>query len=111
MIWLQGRLAFDSADAEQALRILERCSRRRSEVEPQLKDEIASTALLLKARAEFPWPRSVALETLKRLREIHPKTDAAIFSYLIESEYYTRHEKIDKARTTLISVIDTGVSE
>jgi hypothetical protein len=65
-------------------------------------------AVLLKARAEFALGReSAALDTLQRLRAApYEKTEAAISSYLIESEYYAERENLDEARKTLVKLID-----
>jgi tetratricopeptide (TPR) repeat protein len=63
--------------------------------------------LRLKARAELALGReSAALETLKRLRAEHPKTEAAISSYLNEAEHYAVQDKISDARRVLIALTD-----
>jgi cellulose synthase operon protein C len=105
--WLQAQLALDSGDAEQAVRRVEALLATPLAIEQPLKDEIASMAVLLKARAEFALTRAAAaLETLKRLRETYAKTEAAVSSFLIESEYYADRENLDEARKTLVKLID-----
>ena len=107
--WLQARLAFDSNEAEQAIKFAEALPGVSAEIEAGLRTEIASTAILLKARAELALGREpVALETLKVLREKYPMTDAAISSYLIESEHYALQDKIDEARNRLIGLTDNA---
>lgn len=107
MAWLQARLAFESSDPEQAIRLVEALLAAPAPVDSALRVEIASTAVLLKAQAEFALGREpAALETLKRLRDEFKKTDAAIWSHIIESEHYAGQDKIDKARTTLIDLTD-----
>ena len=77
------------------------------EIDAGLKKEIASTATLLKARAEFALGREpAALETLKRLRADYPKADAAIYSYSIEAAHYADQEKIGEAQLRLTSLTD-----
>ena len=107
MAWLQARLAFEEGQAEQTLQLVDALMAAPGEVEAALKMEIASNAILLKARAEFALGREpAALETLKRLRADYPKADAAIYSYLIESDYYANQEKIAEAQIRLTSLTD-----
>lgn len=107
MAWLQARLCLDSGDAEQAVRRAEALLAAPLEIAPRLKDEIASMTVLIRARAEFALGReAAALETLKRLRETYAKTEAAVSSYLIESEYYEGRENLDEAQKTLVKLID-----
>ena len=107
MSWLHARLAFDNGNPAEAIRLVELQLRSPPQIDTALRDEIASTLMLLKARAEFALGQeSVALDTLKRLRAEHVKTEAAIYSYLIEAEYYADQDKIDEARNKLISLTD-----
>ena len=78
MAWLQARLAFDANEAEQAIAFVGALPAALTDIDAELKTEIASTAVLLQAQAEFALGREpVALETLKRLRVDFPKTDAS----------------------------------
>jgi hypothetical protein len=105
--WLHARLAFDNGDAELSIRLADAALSEPLEIGVELKTEIASTLILLKARAEFALGReAAAFETLKRLRAEYLKTDAAISSYMIESEYYAAQDKIEEARKRLISLTD-----
>ncbi|MSU64882.1 MAG: tetratricopeptide repeat protein [Opitutus sp.] len=107
MAWLQARLSFEVGQFEQTLKFVEALVAAPGEVDPGLKKEIASTAVLLKARAEFALEREpAALETLARLRAEFPKTDAAIYSYLIEAAHYADQEKIAEAQRRLTSLTD-----
>lgn len=107
MDWLRARLSFEIGEPAETIRLVEASLQKPVEVEPALQAEVASILMLLKARAEFAVGREpAALETLKRLRVEHPKTDAAISSYLIESEHYAVQDKIEEARNRLISLTD-----
>ncbi|MBI4622707.1 MAG: hypothetical protein HY736_05715 [Verrucomicrobia bacterium] len=107
MAWLQARLSFEAEQFEQTLKLVDALVAAPGEVNAGLKNEIASTATLLKARAEFALGREpAALETLKRLRADHPKADAAIYSYMIEAAHYADHEKIGEAQLRLTSLTD-----
>jgi tetratricopeptide (TPR) repeat protein len=108
MAWLHARLAFEIGDFADTIRLVEEQLKTRLEIEAALRNEIASTLMLLKARSEFALGQeAVALETLKRLRAEQPKSEAAIYSYLIESEYYAAQDKIDEARNRLIKLTDS----
>jgi thioredoxin-like negative regulator of GroEL len=107
MAWLQARLAFDSGNPAETLRLVDAQLGLPAEIDAALRIEIASILTLLKARSELALGREpAALETLKRLRDDYPRTDAAISSYLIESEYYAAQDKIDEARNRLIGLTD-----
>lgn len=110
MAWLQTKLAFDSGQPAEALALAEAQLKAPLEIEPALKREIASIVTLLKARSEFALGREpAALETLKNLREVYSGTEAAISSYLIESEHYAAQDKLIEARTRLIELSDNPV--
>ena len=110
MAWLQARLSFDAGEAPRTVELVDELLRTPLAIDPALNTEIASTAVLLRARAELALGReAVALETLKKLRTDFPRSDAAASSYLIESEHYAEQEKIDEARNRLISLTDSPV--
>ena len=107
LLWLQAKLAFDSGQAAQAVSLADAYLARTLELPTVLRAEIASMVLLLKARAELSLSREpAALDTLRRLRSEHPRTDAAVSSYLIESEHYAAQDKIDEARNRLVRLAD-----
>jgi hypothetical protein len=109
MAWLQARLSFDSGNPAETLRLVDLQVGGPAEIDATLRVEIASILTLLKARSELALGREpAALETLKRLRDDYPRTDAAISSYLIESEYYAAQDKIDEARNRLIGLTDNS---
>lgn len=107
MQWLQVQLSFDNAEFEQTVRLADALLRSTHDVPAWLKEEIASTAILLKARAQFALNQEAeAVKTLAYLRSEYPKKDAAMSSYLAEAVYYERLEKIDEARNRLIKLTD-----
>ncbi|MES2693716.1 MAG: tetratricopeptide repeat protein [Verrucomicrobiota bacterium] len=107
MTWLHARLAFDSDRFEPALQQVEVLMRSLEGVEPKLRAEIASAALLLRGQTELAMKREApALETLKRLRDEFPKTEAAIQSYLTQADYYEQQEKIPQAQQQLVAIVD-----
>src|SRR5207248_994874 len=87
--WLRIRLALEAKELEPALGLVEALVKSLADVDPALAQEIASSALLGKAQAEFDLEREpAALATLQRVRTAYPKSDAAIKSYLIEADFY-----------------------
>jgi cellulose synthase operon protein C len=111
MTWLQAQLSFDAGHPEQTLQLVQGLTdlTGRVALEAKLKGEIASTAALLKAKAEFALDREAgALETLKKLRDDFPLTDAAIYSYLVEAAHDAEpgRDRIQDAQTTLRRLID-----
>jgi hypothetical protein len=104
--WLHARLSFDNGNPAETIRLVDQQLKAPPQVDSALRSEIVSTQMLLKARSEFALGQeSVALESLKRLRA-EPKTEAAIYSYLIEAEHYAAQDKIDDARKVLIVLTD-----
>jgi cellulose synthase operon protein C len=105
MAWLQARLAFDARHYDETLTLIARLLDNVRELEPALRAEIVSTAILLKARAEFALEReAAALETLKRLRADFAAADATIHSYLIEAAHYEGLGKIVEAQRALTTL-------
>jgi cellulose synthase operon protein C len=108
MAWLRARLSFEMGNPNETIRLVEAQLNSPLPIESALRSEIASTLMLLRARSEFALGQeATALETLKRLRVEHVKSDAAIYSYLIEAEYYAAQDKIDDARNRLIRLTDS----
>jgi cellulose synthase operon protein C len=108
MAWLQAQLAFDAQQYDETHALIERLLAALGDVELRLRQEITSTAVLLKARAEFALGRETAgLETLKALRASHRDSEAAVYSYLIEAEHFRAQGKIVDAQLRLTGLVDT----
>ena len=107
MAWLQTRLAFDAQQFDTVLNLADRLLATLEGIDPALRAEIASTTILLKARAELALGREpAAADTLKQLRETHAKSEAAIHSYLIEAAHYEAQGKISQAQVQLAKLVD-----
>lgn len=107
MGWLHAKLAFESERFEQTLAHIDALLRAPGDIDPTLRKEVVSTAVLLRAQAELRLGREpMALGTLKRLRDEFSDTDAAVQSYLVESAYYADQEKIPQAQQRLTALID-----
>lgn len=105
MAWLQARLSLDEKQPEVTLSLVKQLAELPGGLDDALKTEIASTGALLAAEANFMLGReavapqtkrereAAALETLKKLRAEHGKSEAAIASYLVEAAYYASPEQ------------------
>jgi len=111
MAWLQARLSFEAGEPERTLALADSLARPAGELDAALKIEIAGTAALLKAQAQFALhDEARGLETLKKLREDpeFKKSDAAVSSYLIEADYLAApgHDQIVEAQKLLTKLAD-----
>ncbi|OHE78737.1 MAG: hypothetical protein A3G75_00565 [Verrucomicrobia bacterium RIFCSPLOWO2_12_FULL_64_8] len=117
MAWLQARLAFEAGSPAETVRLVDALLARLqtpalATLAGSLKDDVTSTSSLLKAQAllAFDEPRPGAaregLELLKKLREDHPKSDSAAYSYIVEADYYAARDAIVEARRLLTKLAD-----
>ena len=107
MAWLQARLAVDARDVERALRLVDGLAELLSGLDPVLRQEIASSSLLLKAQTCFDLKREAeALSILKRLREEYRGSDAAATSYFAEANFDERQDKVVEAQQLLTNLAD-----
>jgi TolA-binding protein len=89
MAWLQVRLSREAGQPAETVRLAGNLAPALAGVTAELRTEIASSAALLKAQAELALEQvPAALESLKKLRADFPKSDAAVYSYIVEAEYY-----------------------
>jgi TolA-binding protein len=108
--WLHAKLAYEAERYEAAIAHVDELLKAPGDLESNLRNEILSTALLLRAEAELKLGREpVAFGTLKRLREEFTSSDAAVQSYLIESDYFAQQGKISEAQLRLTSLTDNPV--
>ncbi|MBI5380382.1 MAG: hypothetical protein HZA31_00625 [Opitutae bacterium] len=116
LAWLQARLSYEAGKAADTIKLVDAIQAQSAaadaKVAPALQAEIASTALLLKAQAFFvlehtqPGAAKQGLELLKTLRTTFPKSDAAIFSYITEADYYEKNDQTVLAQQLLNQLAD-----
>jgi TolA-binding protein len=109
MTWLQVRLSFDANQPELTLQLAPKLDGVVDGIAPELRSEIASMGALLEAEAEFKLDReAAALKRLDNLRAQFPKSDAAIYSYLVTADYYAEpgRDKIQDAQNWLQQLVD-----
>ena len=79
---------------------------------PALKTEVVSTSVLLKAQALLaannprPGAAPEGLDLLKQLRADYRKTDAAIYSYVVEADYNAARGDIVTAQSLFTNLAD-----
>lgn len=107
MAWLQVRLSAAAGQPEQTLRLIDSLAASIEGVGADLKNEIAGWGELLRAGADFSLGRDqIALEVLKKLRVDFPRSDAAVYSYFDEADYYAKQDKTVEAQHLLTKLAD-----
>lgn len=107
MVWLQARLSFEAGQPEQTLRLADALASSLDGVAAELKTEIASSGALLKAEASFALGRKdAALAALKQLRGDFPRADAAVYSYIVEADYFAKQDQTVEAQRLLTKLAD-----
>jgi len=107
MAWLQARLSFDAGEPARTLTLVDSLTASLGGLPASFSDEIASTGALLRAQANFALNREAdALAVLKKIRANYPKTDAAVYSYIIEADHYAEQDKIVDAQQLLTKLAD-----
>lgn len=118
MAWLQARLAFEAGSPDEAIRMVDALLVRLGSgpwaaLPPGFKSDVASTSVLLKAQAllasgrEHPAAAKEGLDLLKRLRIDYHDTDAAVYSYIAEADYYSAGNVIVEAQRLCTRLADT----
>ncbi len=116
MAWLQARLAFESGSPADAIRLadalLARLAGPAATLPAALRTDVASTSVLLKAQALLASgktrPAAVAegLELLAELRRVYPRSDAAVYSFVAEADYYAARYEIGEAQRLFTKLAD-----
>ncbi|MEO6002094.1 MAG: tetratricopeptide repeat protein [Opitutus sp.] len=107
MAWLQVRLSASAGQPELTLKLIDALAGSLQGVAPEVRKEIAGWGELLRASANFTLGRdAVALDVLKKLRVDFPRSDAAVYSYFDEAEYYSKQDKTVEAQHLLTKLAD-----
>jgi len=117
MAWLQARLAFESGSPAEAIRLVNVLLARlagpaTAALPAELKTDVASTSVLLKAQALLksgqtrPAAVTEGLELLAQLRQQYPKSDAAVYSFVAEADYYVARYEIGEAQRLFTKLAD-----
>ena len=107
MAWLQARLSFDAGKPEETLRLVDALAASASGLPASLGDDIAGTGLLLRAQANFALARDGdAGQALQKLRADFPRSDSAVYSYIVEADRYAQQDKVIDAQRLLTKLAD-----
>jgi hypothetical protein len=107
LVWLEARLAQESARPEEALVLSRAIPESLAGVEPALAREISGLGRLVEAEALFGIGRSdEAVAVLKSLRSAEPGTEAALQSFLVEAAYQAMEGRLVEAQGLLTSFAD-----
>ncbi|QYM79716.1 tetratricopeptide repeat protein [Horticoccus luteus] len=107
MAWLQAKLSLEAGEPGRTLELVDALIASGGTLTPALQVEIGSTAVLLKAEALFALQREpAALEQLQKVRSDFPKSDAAVYSYIVEADHYAKLDNTVEAQQLLTKLAD-----
>jgi predicted negative regulator of RcsB-dependent stress response len=107
LAWLQARLALDAGMPEKTLELAKDLTAKLEELDAKLHGEVEASTRLLQAKANFQLDRpEPALALLESLRKDFAKTDAAVYSYIDEADYYAGKNNFVDAQARLIKLAD-----
>ena len=109
LLWLQARLSFEAGQPKETLRLVGDFDKIPGEIDAALKKEIASTGALLAAQAHFQLgDEAAALKALLKVRTDPEtaKSDAAVYSYIVEANHYAAQDKAVDAQKLLMKLAD-----
>ncbi len=107
MAWLQARLSLDADTPQKTIDLAGALTVRLESLEPELRAEAEGSTRLLEAKARFKLGQTEeALKVLTALRADFPKTDAAVYSYIDEADYYAENNRLVDAQAKLTKLAD-----
>jgi len=107
LAWLQARLSLEVDEPRKTLELAEELSSRIDKLDAELRSEVAASTRLLQAKAQFRLENPAeALKALSSVRDDFPRSDAAVYSYIDEADYYAENNLVD-AQKPLIKLADT----
>lgn len=111
LMWLRAKLSFDNNRPETTLRQADELLAllaKGGQAEEALRNNVTSTAQLLKAQALLALSRDQeGLAMLDQLRAEHRATAAAQYSYLVQAGHLTQRGDMAGAQSVLLSFVDT----
>ncbi len=108
MAWLQARLSLEADQPQKTLELAAGLPAMLSGLEGELRAEVEGSTRLLQAKAQFRTRKpEEALKVLASLRLDFPQSDAAVYSYIDEADYYAETNRFVDAQKPLIKLADT----
>ncbi|MCF7687903.1 MAG: tetratricopeptide repeat protein [Cephaloticoccus sp.] len=108
MVWLQARLSLQAGQPDQTIKLVDALADALPADIPQaLIREVASSGALLKAEANFKLGnKEAAVELLQKLRADFPRSDAAIYSIIVEADYFADLDQTVEAQRLYTKLAD-----
>lgn len=108
MAWLQARLSLEAGQPEETLKLVGSLNASLQGVPDDLRRQVSSSGALLQAEANFRLDRKdQAVDLLQKLRANFPDSDAAVYSYVVEAEYYAQQGQTVEAQQLYTKLADT----
>lgn len=107
MAWLQARLSLEADKPQQTLELAAALPAFLNGLDAELRAEVEASTRLLQAKAQFRLgePKE-ALGILASLRADFPRSDAAVYSYIDEADYYAENNHFVDAQARLTKLAD-----
>lgn len=100
--WLQALLSLKADQPQETLDLALAMPAKLDGVDGELRAEVEASTRLLQARAQFRiGSPEEALKTLKSLRDDFPRSDAAVYSYIDEADFYAENNRFVDAQARL----------
>ena len=108
MVWLQARLSLQAGQPAQTIRLVDALAGSLPpDIPPALAREVASSGALLQAEANFKLGKKEdALALLQKLRADFPRSDAAVYSIIVEAGYYADQDQTVEAQRLYTKLSD-----
>ncbi|HEY9249977.1 MAG TPA: tetratricopeptide repeat protein, partial [Rariglobus sp.] len=107
MAWLQARLSLDADAPRKTLELVAALPALLNGLDAELRSEVEASVRLLQAKAHFRLNEAdAALKILSSLRDDFPQSDAAVYSYIDEADYYAENNQFVKAQNQLTQLAD-----
>ncbi len=108
MVWLQARLSLQAGQPDQTIKLVDALAESLPPNIPlALGQEVSSSGALLKAEASFKLgKKEAAIELLQQLRADFPRSDAAIYSIIVEAGYYADQDQTVEAQRLYTKLAD-----
>ncbi|MBI5423763.1 MAG: hypothetical protein HZA32_06720 [Opitutae bacterium] len=111
LLWLRAKLSYDNGAQQAAATQVDEliAAAAGAQLEPALKNEVTSTALLLKAQALLDLGRDAdGAALLDKLRADFRDSKAALYSYIVQASRQARRGELARAQKTLVDMVDAN---
>lgn len=111
LLWLRAKLSYDNGAPQAAATQVDEliAATTGAQLEPALKNEVTSTALLLKAQALLDLGRDAdGAALLDKLRADFRDSKAALYSYIVQASRQARRGELARAQKTLVDMVDAN---